>query len=56
MEMTINPRPEQFPLMREAAEKVALLSGVMPPALKIEDVEANSEQGSPQPVPPLWPF
>lgn len=44
MEMTINPRPEQFPLMREAAEKVAILSGIMPPALKIEDVEANSEQ------------
>lgn len=44
MEMTINPRPEQFPLMREAAEKIALLSGVTPPALKIEDIEANSEQ------------
>lgn len=44
MTLKINPRPADFPFMREAAEKIALLSGVMPPALKIEGIEATEAQ------------
>lgn len=44
MAVTINPRPADFPIMREAAEKISLLSGTTSPALKIEGIEATEAQ------------
>lgn len=44
MTLNINPSLAEFPTMREAAESIALLSGVMPPALKIEELEAVEAQ------------